>query len=89
MQLLHAQAKRKDIGKLVFERSCFDVIHYDIEVKIKPSEKFISGINSSDNSNGILLSNHKYSSKFVCLVKMHGFDDYFSCKTTPVGNLSK
>ena len=46
MQLLHAQAKRKDIGKLVFERSCFDVLHYDIEVKIKPKEKFISGSNN-------------------------------------------
>ena len=46
MHLLHAQAKRKDIGKLVFERSCFDVLHYDIEVKIKPKEKFISGSNN-------------------------------------------
>ena len=43
---LQAQAKRKDIGKLVFERSCFDVMHYDIEVKIKPTEKFISGSNA-------------------------------------------
>jgi aminopeptidase N len=46
VQPLHAKAKRKDIGKLVFERSCFDVIHYDIKVKIKPNEKFISGSNS-------------------------------------------
>ena len=46
VQSLHAKAKRKDIGKLVFERSCFDVIHYDIEVKIKPIERFISGSNA-------------------------------------------
>ncbi len=45
MQLLHAQAKRKDIGKLVFERTCFDVVHYDIQVKLSPNEKFISGSN--------------------------------------------
>ena len=43
---VQAQAKRKDIGKLVFERSCFDVKHYDIKVKINPKEKFISGTNS-------------------------------------------
>ena len=45
MQLLHAQAKRKDVGKLVFERTCFDVVHYDIQVKLSPNEKFISGSN--------------------------------------------
>ena len=45
MQLLHAQAKRKDIGKFVFERTCFDVVHYDIQVKLSPNEKFISGSN--------------------------------------------
>jgi aminopeptidase N len=45
MQLLHAQAKRKDIGKLVFERTCFDVVHCDIQVKLSPNEKFISGSN--------------------------------------------
>ena len=43
---VHAQAKRKDIGKLVFERSCFDVIHYEIQVKLSPSEKFIHGSNN-------------------------------------------
>ena len=45
VQLLHAQAKRKDIGKLVFERTCFDVVHSDIQVKLSPNEKFISGSN--------------------------------------------
>jgi hypothetical protein len=43
---VHAQAKRKDIGKLVFERICFDVLHYDIQLKLSPSEKFISGFNN-------------------------------------------
>lgn len=43
--ILPAQARRKDIGKLVFERSCFDVMHYGISVKINPVEKLISGSN--------------------------------------------
>ena len=56
VQSLHAKAKRKDIGKLVFERSCFDVIHYDVKVKIKPNEKFISDVFECSNMKRRMIS---------------------------------
>lgn len=55
-----AQAKRKDIGQLNQYRSCFDVKHYNISLRIKPSEHYISGCNDIqfkmvNNSNTIQL----------------------------------
>ena len=39
---------RKDSlqGGFSFERMCFDVQHYDLDVKVNPEEKFISGSNT-------------------------------------------
>ena len=38
---------RKDSlkGSLRIERTCFDVLHYDLNVRVTPSEKFIVGYN--------------------------------------------
>ena len=38
---------RKDSlkGGLRFERTCFDVLHYDLNIKINPAEKTIVGYN--------------------------------------------
>jgi len=33
-------------GGLPFERTCFDVLRYDLEVKIVPKQKYISGVNN-------------------------------------------
>lgn len=32
-------------GGLPFERTCFDVLHYDLNIKVNPDEKYISGVN--------------------------------------------
>lgn len=50
---------RKDSlqGGFSFERMCFDVQHYDLDVKVIPEEKFISG------SNTISFKMHQQSSK--------------------------
>lgn len=32
-------------GGLPFERTCFDVLHYALDIKVNPEEKYISGIN--------------------------------------------
>lgn len=37
--------QRRSLGMLTPERSCFDVISYNIYLKVNPAQKFISGIN--------------------------------------------
>src|SRR5690554_4958578 len=32
-------------GGLPFERTCFDVLHYDLDIKVNPDERYISGSN--------------------------------------------
>src|SRR5690606_7401570 len=32
-------------GGLPFERTCFDVLHYDLNIKVNPDKKYISGVN--------------------------------------------
>jgi len=32
-------------GGLPFERTCFNVLHYDLNIKVNPDEKYISGVN--------------------------------------------
>lgn len=33
-------------GGLPFERTCFDVLHYDLDITVNPDEKYISGSNT-------------------------------------------
>jgi aminopeptidase N len=46
--LLAQNFTRKDSlqGGFSFERMCFDVQHYDLDIKVNPDEKFISGSNT-------------------------------------------
>ncbi len=32
-------------GGLPFERTCFDVLHYGLDITVNPDEKYISGVN--------------------------------------------
>ena len=49
IQSSNAQEKftRKDSlrGSLRFERTCFDVLRYDLDIKVNPQEKSIQGFN--------------------------------------------
>src|SRR5690606_42129688 len=47
-QIILAQTftKRDSLqGGLSFERTCFDVLHYALDITTNPDEKFISGVN--------------------------------------------
>lgn len=47
-QILFSQTftKRDSLqGGLPFERTCFDVLHYGLDIKVNPDKKYISGVN--------------------------------------------